>query len=150
VKTIALAVAVIAAVASAGFAWQRNQALEEARTSLAGANSQLQKTQADLRSVSAEVAPLRKESAEQKATIEQQRVELAAAKAFLDSERAATARIREELATTKEQIAFMSRSRAAQATPAYPAPTLIRPQPPMVIRAVPSSGNTQGNAVRAQ
>ena len=80
---------------------------------------------------------------------EQQRVELNAAKAFLDSERTATARVREELAMAKEQIAFMSKSRAAQSGAGYPAPMLVRPQAPMVIRAVPAPA-PQGNAVRAQ
>jgi|GEM_PF-5102041 predicted negative regulator of RcsB-dependent stress response len=149
-KTIALIVAVIAAVAAAGYAWQRNQALEEARASLASANAQLQKTQTELRSASAEVAPLRKESAEQKSTIDQQRAELAAAKAFLDSERASTARVREELAMTKEQMAFMSRSRAAQATPGYSVPMMVRPTP-TIIRVVPSTSGTAEKApMRAQ
>jgi len=148
-KMIPLAIAVIIAVAAAGFAWQRHQALEEARTSLASANAQLQKTQVELRALGAEVAPLRKETAEQKAALEQQRVELAAAKGFLDAERASTIRIREELATAKEQIAFMSRSRAAQQSPAFLVPMPVRP-PPMVIRAVPSTGNAQGAAVPAR
>ncbi len=142
---VALVVALIAAVAAAGFTWQGNQTLEAA---LAGANAQLQKTQSDLRSVTGEVAALRKESVEQKMALEQQRAELATAKGFLDAERAATARIREELAKAKEQIAFMTRSRAAQSTPAHLVPMPVRP-PPMVIRAAPS-GTAGRNAVRAQ
>jgi hypothetical protein len=136
-KTIALVVVVIAAVAAAGLAWQRTQALEEAQAALASANSLLQKTRSELRSVTAEVAPLRKESAEQKATIEQQRVELASAKSFLDAERASTIRVREELTLAKEQIAFMARSRATQSAPPFALPMPVRP-PPAVIRAAPS------------
>jgi septal ring factor EnvC (AmiA/AmiB activator) len=150
-KTIGLVVAVVAAVAAAGFAWQRNQALEETRVALAGANTQLQKTQAELKSVTAEIAPLRKESAEQKTAIEQQRAELNTAKLFLDSERTSTARLREELTMAKEQIAFIIKSRAAQSAPAaYPAPTLVRPPKPMVIRAAPQSGNAASAPGRAQ
>jgi peptidoglycan hydrolase CwlO-like protein len=147
-KSIPLILAIVVAIAASGFAWQRNQALDEARAALSGANTQLQKAQADLKSVTAEVAPLRKEAADQKATIDQLQAELSSARAFLEAERAATARIRDELTLTKEKMAFMDRSRAApSAQPGlgYPAPTMIRPSaPPMVIRAVPSTGNTVG------
>jgi len=146
---IAPVLAVIIAVAATAFAWQRNQALEEARAALAGANSQLQKAQAELRSTSAEVAVLRKESAEQKLALDQQRAELATAKAFLDSERAATVRIREELTKAMELVASLSRPRAAQAAPAFATPQLVRPQAPMVIRAAPG-GAAVGAARRAQ
>ena len=70
---------------------------------------------------------------------------------FLDAERASTARIRDELAMAKEQIAYMSKSRAAQSAPAgvlYPAPALVRPTP-MRIEAAPAPA-AQRNAVRAQ
>src|SRR6185436_13964722 len=139
-KMIPLVLAVIVAVAAAGFAWQRNQAFEETRVALAEVNAQLQKSQAEQKSLSAEVAPLRRESAELKTALEQQRAELAAARSFLDAERTTTARVRDELTAAKEQIAFMSRSRAAQAAPSgglYPAPTLVRPQP-LRIEAAPA------------
>ncbi|MEO8143698.1 MAG: hypothetical protein ABI654_05740 [Betaproteobacteria bacterium] len=143
---IPLVLAVIAAVAAAGFAWQRNQALDEARTALSGANTQLQKAQSELKSVNAEMAPLRKEAADQKASIDQLQVELSSARAFLEAERASTARIREELALTKEKMAFIDRSRAAQPAQGTLAPMLVRPSaPPMVIRAVPSAP-TSGTA----
>ena len=137
---IPFAFAVIIAIAAGGFAWQRNQALDEARAALSGANTLLQKAQADLKSVNSEMAPLRKEAADQKATIDQLQAELSSARAFLDAERAATARIRDELALTKEKMAFMDRSRSAQPGPASLAPMLVRPSaPPTVIRAVPSA-----------
>jgi len=145
-KMIALAAALIAGVAAAGFLWQRNQALEAA---LAVANAELRQAQADLRSVKAEVAVLRKETVEQKMALEQQRAELATAKGFLDAERAATARVREELAKAREQIAVLSRSRASQSAPAFALPQVVRPQAPMVIRAAPS-GSAVGAPGRAQ
>lgn len=149
-KTIVLAIALVAAVAAAAFAWQKNQAFETSQAALAAANGQLQKAQADLKALKAEVEPLRKETAELKAAFEQQKSELATAKAFLDAERAATMRVREELTTAKEQMAFILRSRAAQSS-SFPGPVMIRPPtPPTVIRAAPTTGNTQGSAVRAQ
>ena len=148
-KTIALAIAVVAAIAAAGFGWQRHQALGESQAALASATGQLQKMQADMKALEAEVEPLRKETADLKAAVEQQRAEVASAKAFLEAERASAMRVREELTTAKEQMAFILRSRAAQSSSAYPGAAMIRPQPPMTIRAAPSSGNAQGNAVRA-
>ena len=149
-KMIPLALAVIVALAAAVFAWQKNQALEETRVALAGANTQLQKTQAELKSISAEIAPLRKESAEQNAALEQLRAELNTAKVFLESERASMVRLREELAMAKEQIAFMSKTRAAQSGSANPMPVMmIRPATPMRIEAAPSQGTQQRNAVAA-
>ena len=117
-KMIVVAVtAVIAAVAASGFAWQRNQLLEETRAELASANSQLQKVKAEFRSMETELGALRKESTEQKMATDQLRAELTVAKSFLDAEKGASTRLREELAKTKELLASLSRARAAQAAP---------------------------------
>lgn len=149
-KTIVLAVAVLAAVAAAGFAWQRHQALGESQVALAGANGQLRKAQADLKALKAEFEPLRKETAELKAMVEQQKSEVVSAKAFLEAERASTMRVREELTTAREQMAFILRSRAAQSSQTFPGPVMIQRGPPPAVRAAPSTGTTQGSAVRAQ
>ena len=146
-KIITVVVALLAAVAAGGFAWQRTQALEATQAELASANSQLQKSQTELQAITAEVAALRKEFAEQKMASERLRAELASAQSFLDAEKAIGARLRDELVKAKERLAMMSRPRAVQAAPA-PAARPIQVQP-TVIRAIPS-GSAIGAGVPAR
>jgi len=134
-KMIAAAVvAVIAAMAAAGFAWQKSQALEGTKAELANARSQLQKASDDVLAMRAETTALRKEFAEQKLAADRSRAELATAQVFLDAEKAAGARLREELMKAKAQLASTSKPRSVQGAP------VVRrvPAQPMVIRVVPS------------
>lgn len=138
-KMIAVAVVcAVAALAAAGFAWQRNQALEAARHELASVSPQLQKAKADIQSMTAEVDALRKESAEQKMATDQLRSDLNTAKAFLEAEKATALRLREELASAKALLASASRSRGGQPSPA-PASVqpMAIPSQPTAIRAAP-------------
>ncbi len=140
-KMTAVAVAsVIAAVAAAGFAWQRNQALEGTKLDLASANSQLEKAAASARTLEAAVDALRKESAGQKMALDQLRADLTTARAFLEAESSSSMRLREELARAKEQLASLSRGRAVQAVPS---PSVVQPRV-VVIRPGPS-----GSAISA-
>ena len=144
-KTITIVAALVAAVAAGAFAWQRNQALEQAKAELASANSELQKTRAAVQAMEGEIAGLRKDLGEQKMAAEQLRGELAAAKSFLDAEKAVGVRLRDELARVKEQLAMASRQRAVQAPPvARP----VQVQPTM-IRALPR-GSAIGAGAPAQ
>jgi peptidoglycan hydrolase CwlO-like protein len=139
-KTIAASIVCLAAaLAAAGFAWQRNQALEATKAELAGANSQLQKAKSDIGSLAAELEALRKESAEQKMAAEQLRAEVTTAKAFLEAEKGLALRLREELA--KAQLA--GRPRAAPPAPARVQPSVV-PAQPTAIRTGPA-----GSAVGA-
>ena len=152
-KMIAVAVvAVIAAVAAAGFAWQRNQALAETKAELANANSQLQKAQSDMLAMKAETAALRKEFDELKVEADRSRADLATTQSFLDAEKSAGAHLRAELMKANEQLAAMGRSRSAQGTPAtVPAAPMVRmlPVKPMVIQQGPS-GVAAGAAAPAK
>jgi septal ring factor EnvC (AmiA/AmiB activator) len=133
-KMIAVTVvALIAALAAAGFAWQRSQALEQVKVELASASAELQKARSETQALKAEAVALRKEAAEQKAATEQLRTEVNSAKAFLDAERLSSARLREELVKAKEQLAAMAKARSVQSVPPPMAvPMLVRPPPAAV------------------
>jgi septal ring factor EnvC (AmiA/AmiB activator) len=142
-KMIAVAIAaVIAAVAGAGFAWQRNQALEKTKAELASTNSQMQKAKDDMLAMRVETEALRKEFAEQKLAAERSRADLASAQSYLDAEKAVGARLREELLKTKEQLASAGRPRSAQAAQVNPGAPTVRmvPTQPMVIKRSDPSG----------
>jgi septal ring factor EnvC (AmiA/AmiB activator) len=133
-KMIAVTVvAVLAALAAAGFAWQRNQALGQVKSELASASADLQKARNELQALKAEAVALRKEAAEQKSATDQLRTELNSARAFLDSERLTGARLREELVKAKEQLAAMGKARSVQsAPPPMAVPMMVRPPPAAV------------------
>lgn len=114
-RIAAVVVALLVAMAAGGFAWQRDQALEEASAELARVISELQKAKAEVRAMTADVAAARKELVEHKIAVDQLRTELTTAQSFLASEKAVGARLREELGKTKEQLAMAHRLRAVQA-----------------------------------
>ena len=57
-----------AALAAAGFAWQRSQALGQAKAELVSASAELQKARTEMQTLRAEAVALRKEAAEQKSS----------------------------------------------------------------------------------
>lgn len=104
---IALVVVVLAAGGGGFFGWQQHQELARTSIDLASTKSALDKASADARAAKADAAAARKELDEQKATFEQVRVERDAAKAFLESEKTHAARLQEDLALAREQIAYL-------------------------------------------
>jgi peptidoglycan hydrolase CwlO-like protein len=145
-KMIAVAVvSVIAALAAAGFAWQKTQALERTKLELANAQSQLEKATASIRPLQATVDALSNESAEQKLALGQLRSELTTASAFLEAERSSSLHLQEELAKAKEQLASASRGRAVQPVQR---PSVVQPRI-VEIRPGPS-GSAIGAGVRAR
>src|SRR5689334_5922389 len=98
-KWVALAVvALVAAAATGGYAWQQHQIVEQTRAELATARAQADKALADMKAMQTQNAAFRKEAEESRQAAEQLRTELNSARAFLDSERAGSARLRDELA----------------------------------------------------
>jgi septal ring factor EnvC (AmiA/AmiB activator) len=141
-KTTILAIFLaILALAAAGFAWERNQALEAAKVELADANARLQKAEARIKPLEESVAALRKETATQQQALEQMRGELVSTKAFFEAERDFGLRLRDELSKVKELLAAAFKGRGPQAapTPALPPgmvmPSIPRPPPMRVERA---------------
>lgn len=151
--TVLAIVSLIGAIAAAGFAWQRTQALEATRLELADANSRLQKAEARIKPLEASVEALRKESEASQRAVEQMRGELAGAKAFFEAERDMGLRLRDELARTKEMLASAMKGRGPQAAapPADPrsmVPMLVRPAP---VRIAPAgAGASVGVATPAK
>ena len=118
---ILVVVAAVAAAGAGGLAWLKNKEAIEARSALAGAKSELQKTAADLGTTRDELVALRKQFAEQQMALNQLQAEMTNARTFLEAEKAVSARLREELAKTKEEFATaLKAGRAAQARPAGP------------------------------
>lgn len=151
---IAVIVLAVIALGAAGLAWQQHRALAGAQAELAMAKSDLQKAQAEARAKDAAAETARKEAAAHKAALDQQQAEFRATQSFLETERALSARLRDELERAKEMIASGGRPRggqpqASQSAPPGYVPMLVRPQP-TTIRAAPSAGAAQGNAVRAE
>lgn len=131
-KTVAMAaVCTIAALAAAGFAWQRHEALAATEVELTRINAELQKASTDLRSKSAELEALRKQAAEQEMALGQLQAELAAAKSFVEAEKAVAVRLREELANAKE-----TKGRTVQ-----PRPTALRAAPAGRAAGAPAAGH---------
>jgi len=152
-KMTAVAVVfVILALAAVAFAWQKHRALETAQLELADTTARLQKAEAKIKPLEASVEALRKESATQQQALEQARAELASAKTFLEAEKDSGARLREDLARTKEQLAALvaaaSRPRSPQTMPSSSIPTLVRPVPMRIAPAV--SGKAVGVGVPAR
>ena len=150
-KTITIVVALAAALAAGGFAWQKHKELNEARAESMAQQVQLAKSRADLAKMGAEVEVLKKNVAEQKMEADKLRAELTTAQAFLEAEKALGLRLREDLAKAKEQLASASRARPAQAAPArttQPQPMVIQ-APVTVIRAAPA-GRAVGAGSPAQ
>lgn len=127
--------AVLAAVAAAGagaYGWMQHEEHARTKAALSSANAELQRTRTTLKTTQDELVALRKQFSEQEMALNQLQAEMANARAFVEAEKAISARLRGELAKTKE----------GRQTPA--APTLIRvPQQPMVIRAVPGGASLQ-------
>lgn len=144
-------VAVIAVMAAAGFAWERNRALTEMEDALANANLQLKKAKDDTLAIKAETAALQKEFDAQKLAVEQLRVEVATAQSTIAAEKAYVVSLREELMKAKEQMASMSRLRSVQTAPmqVVPMEPTIQRQQPFAIKAGPS-GSAIGAGVRAK
>lgn len=132
---------VILALAAAGFAWEKNRALEAGKLELADANARVHKAEARIKPLEASVEALRKETATQQQALEQMRGELDSAKAFFEAERDFGLRLRDELAKVKEQLAVAYKGRGPQAAtaPALPPglvlPSIVRPAPMRVERA---------------
>lgn len=153
--TVLAIVSLIGAIAAAGFAWQRTQALEATRLELADANSRLQKAEARIKPLEASVEALRKESEASQKAVEQMRGELAGAKAFFEAERDMGLRLRDELAKTKEMLASAMKGRGPQANtqPAALPPFLLQPMPvrPAPVRVAPAgAGASVGVATPAK
>jgi len=143
----------VAVLAAAGFAWQRNGALEATRLELADANSRLQKAEARIKPLEATVETLRKESADRQQALDQLRGEFTNTRAFYEAERDMGLRLREELARAREQLAAAMRGRGPQAgvpppDPRSLVPMLVRPAP---VRIAPAgSGAAVGAAIPAK
>ena len=154
-KLFAIA-AVVAALAAAGFAWQRTQALEAARLELADVSARLQKAEARIKPLEASVEALRKESEASQKAVEQMRGELASTKAFFEAERDMGLRLRDELAKTKEMLASAMKGRGPQANtqPTTLPPFLMQQmpvRPPPAVRIAPGGvGASVGVAVPAK
>ena len=144
-SNILIAVLAVAAVAIAGFAWNRHQSLEATRAELSATSSKLQQAEARIKPLEASVESLRAETAAQQKSLEQLKTEVANAKVFLEVEKEAGIRLRDELARMKEAFALAMRGRGPQAAsptqlPPGMIPMLVRPQMPLRVERAPTSG----------
>jgi uncharacterized protein (DUF3084 family) len=146
-KWIAI-VSIAAALGLAYFAWQTHGALEETRVEVRSVRAQLTQAQADTRKARTEAEAAAKEASHARIAAEQAGAEAKSARAFLDAERGMNLKLREDIALLQQRIAMGSRAPAASPA-ALPMPMLVRPQQPMVIRAVPAPA-PQGVAVPAR
>ena len=138
----------IVAIATAVLAWQKNQALVATKLELTETTSRLQKAEARIKPLEASVETLRKESVSQQQTLEQVRADYTSARVLLDAERDTGARLRDELAKTKELLAVASKPRPPQAMQPGSIPMLVRPVPTRVAPA--GSGSAVGVGVPAR
>lgn len=147
-KILVALIALAAAGAAGVYGWNQKQAhertaaeLSETRADLARASGELGKAREMLKQVAAELQ-------QSQAAAEKLRGERDAAASFLQQEKAYGERLRAELTLAQQQLAFV---RGRQSPASAPPTAIMRPQQPMVIRAVPAP-RPQGatSAVQAQ
>src|SRR5260221_13779505 len=104
---IALLIVGLAAAGGGFFGWQQHQELRRIKADLATTQASLDLASAEARKATTEASAAKKELEDQKAALQQARIDADAAKGFLEMEKSHSARLQQELALTREQIAYM-------------------------------------------
>jgi hypothetical protein len=148
---IALLIVVLAAAGGGFFGWQQHQELARVKGDLSATKASLDQVTTDARNAKADAAAARKEVEDQKAALQQARVDVEAAKNFLEMEKGHSARLQQELALAREQIAYMRTRSSAPARYSdpgvIPRAVVIQPSRIEAIRVMPSQ--SQSRAVGA-
>ncbi len=137
---IALLIVILAAAGGGFFGWQQHQELTRVKSDLSVTKGSLDQATVDARNAKADATAAKKELEDQKAALQQARIDADAAKGFLEMEKSHSARLQQELALTREQIAYM---RTRSSGPGrYPEGMVPMPVQPKIeaIRIAPSYG----------
>lgn len=143
---IALIIVVLATAGGGYFGWQQQQELTRVKGDLSATKASLDQATAEARTAKADAAAAKKEVEDQKAALQQSQTDAEAAKNFLEMEKAHSARLQQELALAREQMAYLRGRNAPARVPEGMIPMPVQPR----IEAIRIAPNfQQGRAIGA-